>query len=111
MQDIVEKQRRAALWNLYRRAMISTLVEVLRDRGHEIGDSRDNDQFEIQMLDFLIHLVEHNDGSRPRIPKLMRQFVFRIGGIARYDDSARPQNTEVPDDGLGRIRKAQRDAI
>ena len=90
---------------------ISVSIKIFRDRRHEIGDPGDDDQFQIEVLDFLMHQVEHDDRSRSRVAQLVGQLIFRVGRIAGDDDGACPQDAEVRDDCLWRIRQAERHAI
>ena len=66
---------------------------------------------QIEMLDFLIHHVEHHDRSRSRVSQLVGQLVFRVGRVAGHDDPAGPQNAEVGDHRLRRIRQTEGHAI
>ena len=87
------------------------LIDILHDRRHEIGDPRDDDRLQIEMLDLLIHHVEDHDRSRPRVSKLVGQLVFRVGRVAGHDDPPGPQNAEVGDNCLWRIRETEGHAI
>ena len=76
--------------NLKRRVAVSVLIDKLRDRRHEISDPRDNDQIQVEVLDFLVHEVEHHDHSGSGVVQLVGEFVFRVRRVAGHHDPSGP---------------------